>query len=92
MFLSQQVKRKVLITNKNGTHELTHELPNNVRLQVISGIVGIGTRPPFTFHSYVFCPSPLFNQNYPLALVKVLHILVVQIQCTVSMTQTCIPK
>ena len=33
MFLSQQVKRKVLITNKNGKHELTHELPNNVRLQ-----------------------------------------------------------
>ena len=27
-----------------------------------------------TFHSHAFLPSPLFNQNYPLALVKVLHI------------------
>ena len=32
MFLSQQVKRKVYITNKNGKYELTHEFPNNVRL------------------------------------------------------------
>ena len=36
MFLSQQVKRKVIITNKNGRYELTDELPNDVRLKKIS--------------------------------------------------------
>ena len=35
MFLSQQVKRKVVITNKNGKYELTDELPNDVRLKKI---------------------------------------------------------
>ena len=33
MFLSQNVKRKVIIANKNGKYELTDELPNNVRLK-----------------------------------------------------------
>ena len=32
MFLSQQVKRNVIITIKNGKYELTDELPNEVRL------------------------------------------------------------
>ena len=31
MFLLQQVKRNVIITNKNGKYELTDELPNDVR-------------------------------------------------------------
>ena len=31
MFISQQVKRSVIITNKNGKHELTDELPNDLR-------------------------------------------------------------
>ena len=35
MFLSQQVKRKVIITNKNGRYELTDELSNDVRLKKI---------------------------------------------------------
>ena len=29
MFLSQQVKQNVIITNKNGKYELTDKLPNN---------------------------------------------------------------
>ena len=33
MFLSQQVKRNVIIANKNGKYELIEELPNNVRLK-----------------------------------------------------------
>ena len=31
MFLLQQVKRNVIITNKNVKYELTGELPNDVR-------------------------------------------------------------
>ena len=33
MFLSQQVKRNVIITNKNGKYQLTDLLPKNVRLK-----------------------------------------------------------
>ena len=33
MLLSQQVKRNVIITNKNVKYELTDELPNDVRLK-----------------------------------------------------------
>ena len=33
MFLSQQVKRSVIIAIKNGKYELTDELPNEVRLK-----------------------------------------------------------
>ena len=36
MFLLQQVKRNVIITNKSGKYQLTDELPNNVRLKKIS--------------------------------------------------------
>ena len=36
MFLSQQVKWNVVITNKNGKYELTDKLPNDVRLKKIS--------------------------------------------------------
>ena len=38
MFILQQVKRNVIVTNKNGKYELTDELPNNVRLKKISKI------------------------------------------------------
>ena len=41
MFLSQKVKRKAYITNKNGKYELTHEFPNNVRLKKISKLHGV---------------------------------------------------
>ena len=33
MFLSQQVKWNLIITNKNGKYELTDELPNDGRLK-----------------------------------------------------------
>ena len=36
MFLSQQVIRKVIITNKSGKYVLTDELQNNVRLNKMS--------------------------------------------------------
>ena len=35
-FLSQQVKRNVIITNKNGKYELIDKLPNDLRLRKIS--------------------------------------------------------
>ena len=41
MFLSQEVKRNVIITNKNGKYELTEELSNDVRLKKISKLYGI---------------------------------------------------
>ena len=41
MFLSQQVKRNVIIINKNAKYELTDELPNDVRLKKISKLHGI---------------------------------------------------
>ena len=42
MFLSQQVKRNVIIiTSKNGKYELTDELPNDVKLRKISELHGI---------------------------------------------------
>ena len=49
MFLSQQVKLNVIITNKNVTHKLTDELPNNIRLKKISKLLGI----------IVWCPALL---------------------------------
>ena len=33
MFLSQQVKGRMIITNKNDKYELTDDLPNNERLE-----------------------------------------------------------
>ena len=41
MFLSQQVKWNLIITNKNGKCELTDELPNDVKLKKISKLHGI---------------------------------------------------
>ena len=37
IFLSQQVKRRAIITYKLGDYELPHELPNDLRLKEISG-------------------------------------------------------
>ena len=31
IFLSLQVKRRVIISNKNGIYELSHKLPNDLR-------------------------------------------------------------
>ena len=33
IFLSPQVKRNVIVSNKHGIHELPQELPNNLRLK-----------------------------------------------------------
>ena len=41
MFLSQQVKGNVTITNKNGKYELTDKLPDEVRFKKISKLHGI---------------------------------------------------
>ena len=35
IFVSPQVKRIVIISNKNGTYELSHELSNDVRLRTL---------------------------------------------------------
>ena len=41
MFLLQQVKRKVIITNENGKYELNDEFPNNVRFKKILKLHGV---------------------------------------------------
>ena len=43
MFLSQQLKRKVIITNKNGDnkYEMTDGLSNNVRFKKTSKLHGV---------------------------------------------------
>ena len=40
MFLSQQVKRNWINTNKNGKYELTDKLSNDVGLEKISKLHG----------------------------------------------------
>ena len=35
IFVSPQVKRLVIISNKHGTYKLPHELPNNLRLTTL---------------------------------------------------------
>ena len=35
IFLSRQVKRRVIISNKHGTCELPRELPNDLRLRIL---------------------------------------------------------
>ena len=42
MFLSQKLKRKVIITNENDDkkYEMTDELPTNVRLKKTSNLHG----------------------------------------------------
>ena len=35
IFLSPQIKRSVIISNKHGIYELPHELPNNLRLRIL---------------------------------------------------------
>ena len=35
LFLSLQVKRSVIISNKYGIYDLPHELPNDLRLRIL---------------------------------------------------------
>ena len=35
IFLSPQVKPTVIISNKNGIYELSHELPNDLSLKIL---------------------------------------------------------
>ena len=35
IFLSPQVKRCAIITYKHGIYDLSHELPNNLRLRIL---------------------------------------------------------
>ena len=35
VFLSAQVKRSVIISNKHGAYELPHELPIDLRLRIL---------------------------------------------------------
>ena len=36
IFVSPEVKRIVIISNKHGIYELPHELPNDLRVRTIS--------------------------------------------------------
>ena len=35
IFLSAQLKRRVIISNNHGIYELSHELPNDLRVNVL---------------------------------------------------------
>ena len=35
IFLSPQVKGSMIISNKHGIYELSHELPNELRLRIL---------------------------------------------------------
>ena len=35
IFLSPQVKRSAIISNKRGIYELPHELPNDLKLRIL---------------------------------------------------------
>ena len=35
VFLSPQVKRIVIISNKDGIYEVPHELPNDLRIRIL---------------------------------------------------------
>ena len=35
IFLTRQVKRSVIISNKHGIYELPHKLPNDLRLRIL---------------------------------------------------------
>ena len=45
IFLSPQVKRSAIISNKQGVHELPHELPNNLRLRILGNKEKSGESP-----------------------------------------------
>ena len=55
MFLSQQVKRNVIITNKNIKYELTDELPNDVRLNKILKFDWIIVKCSVLFPKWKYC-------------------------------------
>ena len=38
MFLSPQVKQRVITSNKHGINELPHELPNDLRLRILGNL------------------------------------------------------
>ena len=38
IFLSPQVKRSAIISNKNGIYKLPHELPNDLRLRILENL------------------------------------------------------
>ena len=42
IFLSLQVKRSSIISNKHGLYELLHQLPNDLRLKIPHGIFADG--------------------------------------------------
>ena len=35
IFVSRQLKRNVILSNKHGIYELPHELPNDVKLRIL---------------------------------------------------------
>ena len=43
IFLSPQVKRSAIISNKHGMYELPHDLPNDLRLKIL-GNYGISRK------------------------------------------------
>ena len=42
IFLSPQVKRWAIITDKHDIYELPHELPNDLRLRILENLEKLG--------------------------------------------------
>ena len=63
-FLSPQVKRRVIISNKYGIYELPHELPNNLRLRILGNEEISGKSQNF-IELYPSVPSSSQNENFP---------------------------
>ena len=59
-FLSPQVKRHVIISNKYGIKSFTHELPKNVRLRKLGNIKEISKR-----HTAIAMPPKKARPKYP---------------------------
>ena len=47
IFLSPQVKRSTIISNKQGVYELPRELPNDLRLRILGNKEKSGESPNF---------------------------------------------
>ena len=55
IFLSAQVKRSVIISNKHGIYELPYELPNDLRITILRNKVI--SRKSKTSQNYSLVPS-----------------------------------
>ena len=60
IFLSSLVKRWAIVTYKDGIYELSHELPNDLRLRILRNLEILGNCLNFT----EWWPSPQSSSQY----------------------------